>query len=223
MSRQRRDLSDTHCVVYRILVGPGELPPESITLRLGSHSPRCHLVTSRDRGSIVQAVQESAVRQLLQELSQTEKRTLLEAILGVSLSRLTEGLGVPETPPRPVRADEPRAEPRLLPPALTPSPEPLSRREQEVAAFIARGLSNREIADVLVLSVRTVEAHVTHVLTKLGLRSRAQVAVWAAHYLEPPVASVQPLRITSVESAESGAPWQTRRSQPITLLSEVPG
>src|SRR5262249_4481769 len=55
-------------------------------------------------------------------------------------------------------------------------PEPLaslSPREQEVVELIARGLSNREIAEVLVIGERTAEAHVTHILTKLGLRSRA--------------------------------------------------
>jgi hypothetical protein len=48
-----------------------------------------------------------------------------------------------------------------------------------VAALIARGLTNREIAAELVLSQRTVEAHVTAVMSRLDLNSRAQVAVWA--------------------------------------------
>jgi DNA-binding NarL/FixJ family response regulator len=46
--------------------------------------------------------------------------------------------------------------------------------------LIGRGLSTKEIAETLVVSVRTAEAHVTNVLNKLGLHSRAQVAVWAA-------------------------------------------
>jgi DNA-binding CsgD family transcriptional regulator/tetratricopeptide (TPR) repeat protein len=53
----------------------------------------------------------------------------------------------------------------------------LTRREREVATLVARGLTNREIAETLVLSERTVEAHVMHLLTKLGVRSRAQAAV----------------------------------------------
>ena len=48
--------------------------------------------------------------------------------------------------------------------------------------LVGRGHSNREISDLLVVSVRTTEAHVTNVLTKLGLRSRAQLAVWAAEH-----------------------------------------
>jgi len=56
----------------------------------------------------------------------------------------------------------------------------LSPREQEIAALIARGRTNREIATDLVIAERTAEAHVEHIRNKLGLRSRAQVAAWAA-------------------------------------------
>jgi len=55
----------------------------------------------------------------------------------------------------------------------------LTPRECEVAALVGQGKSNREIANDLVLSERTVEHHVTNILSKLGLNSRAQVAVWA--------------------------------------------
>ena len=54
----------------------------------------------------------------------------------------------------------------------------LSGREAEVAAGVHQGLSNREIAERLVLSVRTVDSHVQHILVKLGVSSRAQIAVW---------------------------------------------
>ncbi len=56
----------------------------------------------------------------------------------------------------------------------------LTAREREVAALIARGKSNRKIAETLVLSERTVELHVTNILIKLGFSSRARIAVWAA-------------------------------------------
>lgn len=55
----------------------------------------------------------------------------------------------------------------------------LSRRECEVAALVAQGLSNRLIAEALVVSPRTVESHVQSILTKLGFGSRSQVASWA--------------------------------------------
>ncbi len=57
---------------------------------------------------------------------------------------------------------------------------PLSRRECEVASLVAEGLSNRRIAEALVVSPRTVESHVQSILTKLDFGSRSQVAAWAA-------------------------------------------
>jgi DNA-binding CsgD family transcriptional regulator len=75
----------------------------------------------------------------------------------------------------------------MIPPApsLTPRQETkrrydgLTRREREVAAVVARGLSNQEIADELVISIKTVEAHITRILSKLDFSSRAQIAAWA--------------------------------------------
>jgi predicted ATPase/DNA-binding CsgD family transcriptional regulator len=55
----------------------------------------------------------------------------------------------------------------------------LTRREQEVATLVARGHSNRDIAGQLFLSIRTVEVHVDHILTKLGFGNRTQLAAWA--------------------------------------------
>ncbi|MGH2694369.1 MAG: ATP-binding protein [Actinomycetota bacterium] len=55
----------------------------------------------------------------------------------------------------------------------------LTTREREVAALVAEGLSNRQIAEKLYLSERTIETHVQHILIKLGYTSRTQVAGWA--------------------------------------------
>src|SRR5207247_474787 len=54
----------------------------------------------------------------------------------------------------------------------------LSRREREVAALIAEGLTNRDIGHRLFISERTVEGHVEHILDKLGYQRRSQIAVW---------------------------------------------
>jgi predicted ATPase/DNA-binding CsgD family transcriptional regulator len=59
-------------------------------------------------------------------------------------------------------------------------PGALTRRELEVTALIARGLTNRQIADELVIADLTADTHVRNIFGKLGFRSRAQVAAWAA-------------------------------------------
>jgi DNA-binding NarL/FixJ family response regulator len=76
----------------------------------------------------------------------------------------------------------------LFPRRRQPSPhrltkktfEGLTQRERAVAALIARGKSNRQIADQLFVAPRTIETHVHSILSKLGFTSRAQIAVWAA-------------------------------------------
>lgn len=65
------------------------------------------------------------------------------------------------------------------PPPVQEASAPLTRREQQVSELVAQGLSNKEIAARLVISQRTAEGHVEHILTKLGFTSRAQIARWA--------------------------------------------
>jgi DNA-binding NarL/FixJ family response regulator len=77
-------------------------------------------------------------------------------------------------------AELPRNVTPILPAASAHTP--LSKREQEVALLMARGLSNREIAEHLIIGARTAESHAANVLTKLGLNSRAQVAAWAVRH-----------------------------------------
>jgi DNA-binding CsgD family transcriptional regulator len=57
-------------------------------------------------------------------------------------------------------------------------PSGLTAREREVARLVGTGKSNREIADALVISEGTVDVHVKHILSKLGFKSRSQVAAW---------------------------------------------
>jgi DNA-binding CsgD family transcriptional regulator len=62
------------------------------------------------------------------------------------------------------------------------SASPLTAREHEIVVLIARGLSNRQIADELVISPATAARHVANILAKLGFTSRTQVASWAARH-----------------------------------------
>ncbi|MDQ6908153.1 MAG: LuxR C-terminal-related transcriptional regulator [Chloroflexota bacterium] len=56
----------------------------------------------------------------------------------------------------------------------------MTRREREVVSAVARGMTNREIAGAFFIAEKTVEMHVSNSLSKLGFRSRAQLAAWAA-------------------------------------------
>jgi len=58
----------------------------------------------------------------------------------------------------------------------------LTRREQEVATLVARGLTNRQIATKLVITERTAETHVQNIFNKLGFTSRAQIAAWSVEH-----------------------------------------
>lgn len=87
-----------------------------------------------------------------------------------------------------VYRDEPSLHPsvaRKLMQARTPKVETdepvvmLTQREQQVLAYLAKGLSNREIADQLVLSELTIRSHVSSILAKLNLENRTQAALYA--------------------------------------------
>jgi DNA-binding CsgD family transcriptional regulator len=100
-----------------------------------------------------------------------EVRSVAEAALGAETSRVwKEGLHLGLDDAIALAFGSPR-------PRTTPA-EGLSVREREVAELVAHGLSNKEIAARLSLSVRTVESHVRHMLTKVGLVNRTQLASW---------------------------------------------
>ncbi len=56
--------------------------------------------------------------------------------------------------------------------------ESLTERELEVVSLVAGGLSNKEIAEELTVEPSTVDTHVHHILSKLGLTSRVEIATW---------------------------------------------
>jgi DNA-binding NarL/FixJ family response regulator len=70
-------------------------------------------------------------------------------------------------------------------PPTPPRGDGLSRREAEVVALIAAGLSNRAIATHLSLSIRTVERHITNLYGKIGARGRADATVYALTVIGP--------------------------------------
>jgi non-specific serine/threonine protein kinase len=74
----------------------------------------------------------------------------------------------------------------LAKPPRAKSPTMLTSREREVAALVARGLTNRVIADELGIAPATAALHVEHVRGKLGFHSRAEIAAWVASGMPAP-------------------------------------
>jgi predicted ATPase/DNA-binding CsgD family transcriptional regulator len=71
-------------------------------------------------------------------------------------------------------------------PAAAHEPQRLTHREAQIAGLVARGLTNRQIAETLVISQRTAESHIDHILTKLAFTSRSQIAAWAVEHVSAP-------------------------------------
>ncbi|MBN2002814.1 MAG: response regulator transcription factor [Anaerolineae bacterium] len=67
------------------------------------------------------------------------------------------------------------------PASRPPTPDPLTERELEVLRLVAQGISNREIADALVVTEATVRSHVSNILSKLHLANRVQATLYALH------------------------------------------
>jgi predicted ATPase/DNA-binding CsgD family transcriptional regulator/Tfp pilus assembly protein PilF len=103
--------------------------------------------------------------------------------VGYALGSPASGLGRPGSSAPADPAEHAWADPARL--AAARSSTPLTAREHEIVLLIARGLSNRQIADELVISPATAARHVANILAKLGFSSRTQVASWAARH-EPP-------------------------------------
>ena len=117
----------------------------------------------------------------LEEFHQEAERAIDE-VLGAERSSLLRRRGAAAPLDQVVRlaiggADD-LAPPDTRPARQTELPGGLTVREHEIAMLVADGLSNREIAHRLVISKRTVDAHIEHIFGKLGVSSRVQLATW---------------------------------------------
>jgi DNA-binding CsgD family transcriptional regulator len=94
----------------------------------------------------------------------------------------------------------------------------LTAREQEAAALIAQGKSNREIAAAMTVGVKTAETYVTRILNKLGFDSRVQIAIWAIEK-----SWSQPLNRQTVDIAATSHPQHKEIFHPGRYEISLPG
>ena len=136
-------------------------------IRNDAPSVRCIMLTTFDNPTyIARAVASGAHDYILKGCSREE---LLESITGAASGQL------------PLRAGElRRVATTMANRVVTPDPDvALTQREMQVLRHVALGLSNKEIAQSLTISVETVKEHVQNILRKLAVGDRTQAAVWA--------------------------------------------
>jgi NarL family two-component system response regulator LiaR len=159
-------------VVLMDLVMP-ELDGIAATLQIRALSPQTHVIaltSFTEDDKVIPAIQAGAASYLLKDVTPD---ALVEAILAVHRgeARLHPDIArklmerVAQGPEGPRQA--------------APPPEGLTTRELEVIRLVARGRTNQEIAQILVISEKTVKSHVSSILSKLNLDDRTQLAIHA--------------------------------------------
>ncbi len=153
--------------------------------------PSCRilmLTTFDDEEYVIEALRAGASGYLLKDLPAPDLASAVQAVYKgiyqldpVVASKVIASLSRPRTndsakQPVPVSSASP-----AMSDAGTPSPRPadLTGREIEVLRLIAKGATNREIAEQLVISEGTVKNHISNILSRLGLRDRTQAAIYA--------------------------------------------
>jgi DNA-binding NarL/FixJ family response regulator len=133
------------------------------------------LTTFDDDGYIVDAMRAGAKGYLLKDMPSEELAQAIRLVQS-GYTQLAPGLmdklltGFSAAPATPTPTTQPSKLPAL---------EQLTPREQEVLRLIGKGLTNRDIAQQLFISEGTVKTHVTHLLNRLNLRNRSQLAIYA--------------------------------------------
>ena len=136
-----------------------ERRPESKIVVLTSHAAEEDVFPALKAGALGYLLKHSAPDDVLRAIRQAHRG---ETVLHPAIARMV--LQELNRPPRPRQS---------------PTTEPLSARELEVLRLLARGMSNQEIADTIVVGEATVRSHVSAILRKLQLASRTQAALYA--------------------------------------------
>jgi DNA-binding CsgD family transcriptional regulator len=147
------------------------------------------LAESRTERGVWLLAAAQAIRERITEPSSPSRRASIDRLLQSARAAIGDAYDAAWASGGAATAEQAVAE-ALTTPSAPPAPrspmdrdwEPLSARERDVVALIGRGLTNRQIGETLVVSERTVEWHVGNVFGRLGLTSRAQVAVWAREH-----------------------------------------
>jgi len=156
------------------------------------------LAASRDPGDVMAAVLAEASGYIVRDASVEEIITALRSAVGGGVYLSPAVMPALLTRVRALVSEAP----------AVPAANFLSERENEVLALMARGMENAEIASELHITVRTVKAHVSSILDKLGVENRVQAAVIALRAAEQPapvVAGIVP------EAAVPGADGEPAR------------
>ncbi len=168
----RRDLGSRSEVAHALgaiaELGYAEGKPE-LALHLAGAAARIRELIGGELSPVYQTLLEQWLAPVRQTLGQEAIRSAWEAGRALQIEQAVDlALAATGTPPD------------LSTDASRQHISDLTAREQQVAALLAEHLTNRQIAERLVVSQRTVATHVEHILEKLGFASRHQVGVWAA-------------------------------------------
>ena len=168
----------------RILAGPGVEDPMAVVV-----------ITTFDLDEYVYAALRAGARGFL-------LKDAGSALLGQAIRAAADGEAL-IAPNVTVRLLEAFAEQPHPEPAAQPT-EPLTAREEDVAATVARGLSNSEIAAELHITLSTVKTHLASLMTKLGVRNRVEIAIWALGRRDRPMKEHD--MSTTAEDRETAVP-----------------
>jgi DNA-binding NarL/FixJ family response regulator len=116
------------------------------------------------------------------EYALAEEPVAEQVTMPAALSAAGTAAGTSTERVAPAARPAPAVPPEIAPATAKTPLDLLTARERQVAALVARGLTNRQIAEALIVTVGTAAIHVEHIRRKLGFRSRAQIASWAVEH-----------------------------------------
>jgi NarL family two-component system response regulator LiaR len=163
-------------VVLLDLVMP-QMDGVEATRRILEVSPAAHVLILTSFGEddkVFPAIRAGAQGYLLKDIHPTD---LVQAVREASLGRVQLHPDIARKLMSAIAAEPAAA--KDAPPARPPQTSDLTEREQEVLHLVAAGMNNRQIAEHMIISEKTVKTHVSNILSKLGLEDRTQAAIWA--------------------------------------------